>query len=62
MLLDVINPIARSGIVYLFEDWLRPHPDSGKLDLSSSRGGWAYLVHFSIIPEDASCPHCCVRS
>src|SRR4051794_17896610 len=32
MLLDVINPIAGSGIVYLFEDWLRPHLDSGKLE------------------------------
>jgi DNA-binding transcriptional LysR family regulator len=30
--LAVDAAIAGTGIIYLFEDWLRPHLDSGKLE------------------------------
>jgi DNA-binding transcriptional LysR family regulator len=53
--LAVEAAIAGTGVVYHFEDWLRPHLDSGKLE-PVLRGGHASRGHSCTTLDGGSCP------
>jgi len=57
--LAVEAAIRGTGVIYLFEDWLRPHSTAVHWSPSLTRGGSASQGPFSTIPADASCPHRC---
>ena len=54
------SPASASSI--MFEDWLRPHLDSGALEPILEPGGRVFRGRSSIIPVAASCPRRCGRS
>jgi len=60
--LAVNAAITGAGIVYLFEEWLRPHLNGVYLDASSSHRGSTSPGRSSTFRDVASCPHRCGRS
>src|SRR4051812_29813367 len=54
--------LAGTGVIQLFEDWLRPHLDSGALEPVLERGGYASPGPTFTIPAAAICRRRSARS
>lgn len=54
--------IADAGIVYLLEDWLRPHLDGDALERMLESWWPPFPRRFSTAPADAGCPRRCAHS
>ena len=57
--LAVDAAIAGTGIIYLFEDWLRPYFDAARSSPCSNHGGCASRDRSSTIPDAAWCRRRC---
>lgn len=51
--------IAGTGIVPLFEEWLRPHFDSGALEPVLEPWWQRFSGPFLYYPDDVTCPRRC---